>query len=89
MAVDLAAPLVGPVEVNAVGRGVDGEVVLFPRVVDADDAVVAGGDGEVLAERALDVVDDALGAAWRVDGEGGVAGGGEEGVVDEEVFAGG
>ena len=41
VAVDLAAPLVGPVEVDAVGRGVDGEVVLFPRVVDADDAVVA------------------------------------------------
>ena len=88
VAVDLAAPLIGPVEMDAVGRGVDGEVVLFPRVVDADDAVVAFDDGEVLAEGALDVVDHALGAPRRVDGELRVARVGEEGLVDEDVLAG-
>ena len=88
VAVDLAASLVRPVEVDAVGRGVDGEMVLFPRVVDADDAVVAGGDGQVLAERTLDVVDHPLGPPRRVDGELRVAHIGEEGVVDEEMLAG-
>ena len=81
-------PLVGPVEVDAVGRRVDGEVVVLHRVVDADDAVVALDDRQVLAEGALDVVDDAFGALRRVDDELRVAGGGEDGAVDEEVLAG-
>ena len=76
--VDLAAPLVGPVEVDPVGRGVDHEMVLLHRVVDADDAVVALDDGQVLAEGALDVVDHAFGAARRVDDELRVASYGEE-----------